>query len=204
MKYIQSKIKFIILSCFIVVFTGCSQSAFKHFDKKDEFVQNVQYTKVVKLVDKGTVKAIATITYLNSSDSSKWDNGKQNFIIGTYIIDKNKDCCVLELSVQRELEIQLDTTKTEYEEIVINSIEETILSKTDPIYETIPLRNNWAEYKLVSYDDKEFEDIKKLTFKLKENREQVYNKILKGHNLTTLLFWSDYESLEQEISFTKE
>ena len=186
MKYIQSKIKFIILSSFIVVFTGCSQSAFKHFDKKDEFVQNVQYTKLVKIVEKNIVKAIATITYLNSADSSTWDNGKQNFIIGMYIIDKNKDCCSLELSIQKKKEIQLNETDIEYEKINLTPVSQKSILKSDRLYDSIPLRNNWAEYKLVSYDLQEIKDIETLTFTFRENKQK------------------QQKDLDQKISFTKE
>ena len=176
MKYIQSKIKFIALSCLLLIFTGCSGSALKYFDKEDGFVQNVQYTKIMKIVNKNDVKAIATITYLNSADSTKWDNGKQNFIISLYITDKDKDCCVVDLTVLKEKKIQLNETQIEYEEVDVASLEERVIKKSDLLYDTIPLRNNWAEYKLVSYDNKEFEDIDILTFKLREKKEKKNTK----------------------------
>lgn len=176
MKYIQLKIKFLVLSTSLILFTGCSQSAFKHFDKKEEFVQNAQYTKVVKVVEENVVKAIANITYLNGADSKTWDNGKQNFIIGLYIIDENKKCCTLDLTISKKKNIQLDKTKIEYEEKTISSLNQKAILKSDSLYENIPFRNNWADYKLVSFDEKAFEDIETLSFKFKDKRVLIENE----------------------------
>ncbi len=177
MKNIKLKIQFIIISWCVVVFTGCSQSATKYFDKKPEFMQNVQYTKVIKIVDKDTVKAIVDITYLNSSNPEKWDNGRQNFIIGKYFVNGDKKCCKLDLTILQKNEVQLDTSNIEYIEKIVTPIEEKFISKSDPIYENIPLRNNWAEYKLVSYDDKDFKDIEELTFQFKEIGSDPLKKV---------------------------
>jgi len=176
MKYIQSKIKFIFFSCFILIFTGCSQAAFKYFDKKEEFIQNVQYTKILKFVEKDIVKAIATITYLNSADSKKWDNGKQNFIISVYIIDKDKKNYKVDLTLLKEKEIQLNKIEREHEKVIVYPMKQSVISKSDPLYDIIPLRNGWAEYQLVSYDNKEFKDVKSFTFKFKDKNNHAMQK----------------------------
>lgn len=170
MKKFNKKIQSSFIAFTLVLFAGgCSNSAFEHFDKDPEFIKNTKTTKVIKIVDDEIVKAMTNITSLNQANPTKWDNGKQNFIIGTYTIDENKECCSLELHVFHKKKIQLDEKNIEYEKKILIPFEEKIILKDDPLYNSIPLRNNWATYKLVSYEDSEEIQDFHFTFKDKVN-----------------------------------
>jgi len=169
MKYIKSKIQFIVISSLLVVFSGCSNSAFKYFEKEKEFVQNAQYTKVLKVVEKDAVKAIANITYLNGADPKKWNNGKQNFIISKYITEEDGAPYSLILTIQQKKKIQVDSQKIKYDTLTLKPLEEKVIKKDDPLYSQIPFRNNWAEYKLVSYEDIKIQKHFSFTFKDSKN-----------------------------------
>ena len=96
------KNKILILG-FTSLLVGCSQSATSVFDRDPIYAQNVQYSKVIKFVDKDTVNAIFNITYLNSVDSSQWDNDKQNFLIGSYTFDNNETSFELDMNEQKQI-----------------------------------------------------------------------------------------------------
>lgn len=115
-------------------FTGCNQSATSVFKKDPIYAQNLQYTKIGKLIVGDNVKALINITYLNSVDSSKWNNGKQNFLVGEYYTDGKDDGYTLKMNEQTLIDI--------------NEV-----FKSDEIYKNIAFRNNWATYSVVSYDD---------------------------------------------------
>lgn len=124
----------ILIFGFTLILAGCSQSATSVFDRDPIYAQNVQYSRVIKSVEKDTVHAIFNITYLNSVDSKRWDNNKQNFLIGTYTFDNNETQFVLDMNEKP----QLSSLK---------------VLKTDPIYENIAFRNSWAKYTIVSFED---------------------------------------------------
>ena len=134
----------ILIFGFTSLLIGCSQSATSVFDRDPIYAQNVQYSKVIKSVNKETVNAIFNITYLNSVDTEKWDNGQQNFLIGTYTFD-NKES---DFNLTMNNFIKMSSKK---------------VSKTDPIYENIAFRNNWAKYNIVTFDNND--DNKTLTIK---------------------------------------
>ena len=73
MKNIKNKILILGLSSIIV---GCSQSATSVFDIDPIYGQNIQYSKVIKFVEKDNVTAIFNITYLNllSTDNNSFKN----------------------------------------------------------------------------------------------------------------------------------
>jgi len=131
MKYIKNKILIVSLASGIL---GCSQSATSVFEKDPIYAQNIQYTKVIKSIAKDDVQAIFNITYLNSVESSKWDNEKQNFLIGAYTFNNNPNDFHLSMN---------DTIPTDT----------TLVKKTDSLYKDIAFKNNWATYKIVSFTD---------------------------------------------------
>jgi hypothetical protein len=119
---------------------GCTQSATSVFKKDPIYGQNVQYSKVIKSIKKENVNAIFNITYLNSVDSSKWNNNKQNFLIGTYISDKNTSKYTLKMNG-------------------LEQISSTLILKDDKMYENIAFKNHWAEYHIVTFPDTEEKSI---------------------------------------------
>lgn len=141
MNNIKNKI---LVFGFTALLIGCSQSATSVFDRDPIYAQNVQYSKVIKYVNKDTVGAIFNITYLNSADSSKWDNGKQNFLIGTYTFDNNESSFKLDMNGFTQ-------------QASIN------VTENDPLYKDIAFRNSWAKYNIVTFNNND--DNKILTIK---------------------------------------
>lgn len=116
------------------VLTGCSQSATSVFNKNASYGQNIQYSQVIKSIEKENVNAIFNITYLNSVNTEKWDNNKQNFLIGTYVFDNDEKDFKLTLNGKKE-------------------IASYVIDKENPMYKNIAFRNSWATYKVVSFDN---------------------------------------------------
>jgi len=131
MNYIK---KNILILGFTATFIGCSQSATSVFNKDASYGQNIQYSKILKSIEKDDVNAIFNLTYLNSSDSNKWDNGKQNFLIGTYVFD----------TIDNDFELTMNGQKQ------ISSQE---ISKENPLYKDIAFRNSWAKYNIVTFNN---------------------------------------------------
>ncbi|MEA3512180.1 MAG: hypothetical protein U9R37_01120 [Campylobacterota bacterium] len=125
---------YIFISSLAILFTSCSQSATSVFEKDPIYAQNIQYTKIGKIIKNKDVKAMINVTYLNSVDSGKWDNDEQNFIIGFYKEEGNYEDYILTMNDQ-------------------NVTDTKDISKNDKIYKNIPFKNNWAKYQIVTFDD---------------------------------------------------
>ncbi|MGB5867988.1 MAG: hypothetical protein WBG69_08980 [Arcobacteraceae bacterium] len=131
MKNIKNKILIFGLSSMIL---GCSQSATSVFEKNPIYGQNIQYSKVIKVVEKENVNAIFNITYLNSVDSWKWNDDQQHFLIGTYTIDNNAS--------------QYKLTMNDMEPISKKEV-----TKENELFKNIAFRNHWGKYNIVSFED---------------------------------------------------
>jgi len=142
MKNIKNKILIFGLSTILL---GCSQSATSVFDKDPLYAQNMQYTKIIKVVEKNNVNAIFNITYLNSVNSKKWDNNKQNFLIGSYSVDNNISKYLLRMNGMSQIAAHP-------------------ISKENQLYKDIAFKNYWGKYNIVTFDDS---DSKTLTLMYK-------------------------------------
>lgn len=131
MKNIKNKILIFGLSSMIL---GCSQSATSVFERDPLYAQNIQYSKVIKVVEKENVNAIFNITYLNSVDSWKWNDDQQHFLIGTYTVDNNAS--------------QYKLTMNDMEPISKKEV-----TKENELFKNIAFRNHWGKYSIVSFED---------------------------------------------------
>lgn len=126
---------FIILISFILI--GCNQSATSVFKKDPIYAQNLQYTKLIKVLNKDQeIEAIVNITYLNSVNSKKYNNNSQNFLVGIYKEDLNTTNYML--------------TMNELLNVNIKAID-----KDSVEYKNIAFKNNWAEYYIYTFVDLE-------------------------------------------------
>lgn len=127
--------RYLLSFIFILLFTGCSQSASTVFNKDPKFTQNLQYTRVAKLVKDDTVKAIIYVTYLNSADQKKYDDKKQNFLISVYNTDER-------VNVHGVFSINgmLPMVKQK-------------IDKGDDLYKALTMKNKWSEYYFYSFGD---------------------------------------------------
>tara|TARA_B110000046_G_C12815277_1_gene322993 strand:+ start:133 stop:603 length:471 start_codon:yes stop_codon:yes gene_type:complete len=147
MYNIKSNILILTLS---IILLGCSQSATSVFNKDSIYAQNIQYSKVIKVINKDSITAIFNITYLNSVDSRKWGNNRQNFLIGTYTTDDNTSQYSLDMNGLKQL-----------------SSKE--ISKDDEIYKNIAFRNHWAKYNIITFNDTN-EKMVTLTYTYSDNQ----------------------------------
>ncbi|MEA2017104.1 MAG: hypothetical protein U9N59_01540 [Campylobacterota bacterium] len=148
-------VKYISFLTILSFMTGCSQSATSVFKKDPIYAQNIQYTKIGKIILNDEVSSLVNVTYLNSVDSSKWDNGKQNFLVGSYISDEKSDEVY-----------NLTLNDKGYEKIVD-------ISKEDDIYKNIAFRNNWGQYSIMTFADTENKTITLLYSDTKGNSTNV-------------------------------
>ena len=148
------KYKFIILSFILILFTSCSdKSATSVFGKDKIYAQNLQYTKVEKLIIDNEVEVLINITYLNSANSLKWDNKTQNFLIGLYISNPSDDKYHITMNNQK----------------FISKIK---VNKNDIIYKNIAIKNNWADYYIISFENTKS---KKLVINLSHKKNGIIN-----------------------------
>ena len=123
---------FLYIQFILVIFftSGCTSAAF--VTKKNElYAQQVQYTKVNKIIMNDKIKAIFNATYLNAASSNKWNNSKQNFLVTFY---------------QTNTRYNYKITLNDKDPISIKDI-----TKDDKIYANIALRNSWSKYKIISF-----------------------------------------------------
>lgn len=126
---------FIILISFILI--GCNQSATSVFKKDPIYAQNLQYTKLIKVLNKDQeIEAIVNITYLNSVDSKKYNNNSQNFLVGIYKEDLNTTNYMLSMNELLNVNIKA-------------------IDKDSVEYKNIAFKNNWAEYYIYTFVDLE-------------------------------------------------
>jgi hypothetical protein len=122
----------ISLTSLVLLFSACSKNKTLEFGKDPIYLHNLQYTKIGKIIKKNEVESLINVTYLNSTDSSKWNNNKQNFLVGIYMTNENNTNYKLSMNNQSPI-----------------SIEEVI--KDNIMYKNIALRNYWADYNIVSF-----------------------------------------------------
>ena len=144
-----------IIILYSILFSGC-QNAMSVFKKTDPIYEiGLQYTKSKSIVYKNETKAIINITYLNSMDKDKWDDGNENFLVGIYISEDN------------EIENTKFINNSRYK-LTMNDdkyINIKILSKNDKFYNDIPLKNPWARYYIIGFKHNNKSEILKLQYK---------------------------------------
>jgi hypothetical protein len=133
----------------IFLFFGC-QSAMSVFNKTDSsYERGFQYTKAKSIVYKGETKAIINITYLNSINK-RYDDQYQNFLVGIYIVEDNEEESTKFLNNYR---YKLTLNGNDF-------IKSNVLNDEYELYENIPLRNPWARYYLISFDNDNEKELK--------------------------------------------
>lgn len=124
------------------IFTGCSSySITKYFDKDEFYNKAIQYTKKADIKKETKIQVMMNATYLNSV-KSEYNNDKENFIVGLYIVDD-----------ENNLGLKHPTYTLLLNEKKPSSIEK--INIDDFIVQNIPLKNNWAQYYFVSFDKEE-------------------------------------------------
>jgi uncharacterized protein YceK len=135
--------RFYYFTIILLLLSGC-QSAMSVFDKSNtQYERGLQHTKVKSIIYKDETKAIINITYLNSMDNDNWDDKFQNFLVGIYISQDN----------------EIENTKFLHNNRYILTMNGEKYIKSNPdikryrFFKNIPLKNPWARYYIVSFED---------------------------------------------------
>jgi len=150
----------LILSLFI---SGCtSYSITKYFDKDEFYNKAIQYTRKSDITKENNIVAMMNVTYLNSV-SKDFQNGDQNFIVGIYIVDDEK-----EQGLKHPTYTLLLNDK---EPITIQELKDN-----DAIKNNVPLKNHWAKYYFVSFEKEKEEFFEEEEHTLTVSYENIEDK----------------------------
>lgn len=132
-----------VFAVFLLFSVGCSsKSALSVFNGDTLYEKGLEYSRVGDIVNSFETKAILNATYLNSTDSSKYDDDFHNFLVGVYITEDNKE------EKDQFLNNKKYTLTLNNQDI--NKTEE--LKTTNYLWEHIPLKNPYARYYIVSFN----------------------------------------------------
>lgn len=162
--------KSIILFATIVLFTGCATNNGLSIFHKDTLFENaLVYTKKADIINSFETKAILNATYLNPIAKEFATADKENFIIGIYITEDEKN--------EQNKYINNPNFKLTLNSRVAKNIVE--LNTTHTMYAHVPLKNPWAKYYCLSFDANKSDTQLKLTYS-----HQTFGN-------TTLNFWKN-------------
>jgi len=123
-------------------FNACSNSSLSVFNDDSLYEKGLDYTQVADVVNSFETKAIINATYLNSTNSDKWNNKFENFLIGIYITNDNSD--------EKDQFLNNKKYHLTMNNQDINKSEE--LKSTNILYNHIPIKNPHAKYYIVSFN----------------------------------------------------
>ncbi|RLA74915.1 MAG: hypothetical protein DRG11_03290 [Epsilonproteobacteria bacterium] len=127
--------KYIVLFFAVLLFVSCSSNnSFVNyiFDSTKDYQSLIQNTKKADIIENNnTIKAFMISTYLNQT-SVKWDDNIFHFAIGFYKVDEENNKSKYKLTIN------------DYEDINL-----TKLHKNSSLYESLPIKNSWADYFIV-------------------------------------------------------
>jgi hypothetical protein len=129
----MKKILNILLLSTIVLFVGCSNKQNQKLNQNIRYEQNLLYTRVGKIIENQNITITLNVTYLNSANRSKYNDGYQNFLISLY---------------------SQDDIKFDKEKLKMNNRKAFLIEKVDTnstLYKNIAIKNNWSDYYLVKF-----------------------------------------------------
>jgi hypothetical protein len=126
--------RYILFVFICLVFVACSsQNSFVNyiFNSTKDYQSLIQNTQKADIKDtNGGIKAFMIATYLNQT-AKKWDDDVFHIAIGFYIVEDNS---------------------TDQYKLYINNYEDinqTKIDKNSTVYESLPIKNSWANYYMV-------------------------------------------------------
>ena len=140
---IKKQLKFVsTLVIGIMLCSGCSsKSALSVFGKDSLYEKGLEYTVVDDIVNSFETKAIINATYLNATNSDRWDNKFHNFLVGIYIVEDN----------EKEENQFLNNKKYQLTLNDHNITKTEVLLSTNILWEHIPVKNPHAKYYITSF-----------------------------------------------------
>lgn len=124
----------------LILFTACTtKSALNHFEKDPNSANAIQYTKKADLIYKNEINSMIFVTYLNNINKEYKSSKVSSFIVGIHLVNKDEHDFI-----KNDYSISLNNKKP----LNINSID-----KKSELVSFIPLKNNWANYYLIQFED---------------------------------------------------
>jgi len=137
------KNKFSIISIFLVlIFSGCNKKLYV-ISQDSLFDRGLEYTKISNIIYQNDTKALINATYLNPTNPSKYDNGKEVFLLGIYY--SVGDSANLNNGLNNTDYILSLNKKTNYTK--------EVLDESDELFKAIPVQNPYAKYYIVEFDN---------------------------------------------------
>ena len=131
---------------FLLVFTSCSSTtSLNHFEKDPKSANAIQYTKKADLIYNKDINSMIFATYLNNIKDEFKSNELNSFLIGTHLVNKDNH----------------DFIKNNYS-ITLNNKKATNIKKINQksdLVSIIPLRNSWANYYLLQFENDKSQDM---------------------------------------------
>ena len=131
----MKKLHKILLLLPILAFIGCSTKSNPKLNQYVKYEQNLLYTRVTTLSLANNSLVSMNITYLNSSNSKKYNDIYQNFLVTLY----------------SEGDIKFDPKKLTMNNNELLTI--TKVDKTSPLYQNVAVKNNWSDYYLIKFSN---------------------------------------------------
>ncbi len=137
--------KSLIAVC-VLFSVGCSsKSGLGIFSSDSLYEKGLEYTHVGDIVNSFETKAILNATYLNSTDSDKYNDQFQNFLVGIYITEDNEE---IENKFLNNKKYLLTLNGSDFNK-------SRDLNVSDDLWDHIPLKNPHAKYYVISFKKKE-------------------------------------------------
>lgn len=157
----MQKYKLLSLLFLIPFFTSCSDktTALNHFEKNPQAAFSIQYTKKRDLLFDKKIVAMFFATYLNKTNEKYKSEDNNSFIVGVHLINEK-----LINSKNKKFKVFLNDKKAK-------SI--TKIENDSNLLKSISLKDSWADYYLVSFDNNK--ESKKLNLKfISSDSQQVH------------------------------
>lgn len=139
--------KYYLLLPTLFLFTACnSTSALNYFEKDAQSANAIQYTKKTDLIYNKEINSLLFATYLNKVNKKYESNKLDSFVVGIHLVNKREH----------------DFIKNDYS-ITLNGKKAVMITRLDensPLVTSIPLRNNWANYYLIKFENDESQNMK--------------------------------------------
>lgn len=181
----MNKIYLFISASLLVLSSGCtSTSALNHFQNDPKSANAIQFTQKSDLLYNEEIKAMIFATYLNGIDKKYKSEKIDSFLIGIHLVYNENN----------------DFQKDGYTVTLNGKNAKSIVSvdKNSELVKIIPLKNNWANYYIMSFDKNENKDLKEEKIDTNENEDnnEIKEKRNENQNLKIEFIHSLYGQTE--------
>lgn len=138
----MKKYHLFLTTSILLLFTACnSTNALNHFKNDPSSANAIQHTKKMDLIYNKEINSMVFLTYLNRINKAYSSEKLDSFVVGVHLVNKNEHDFI-----KNNYSISLNNKKP---------ISVSQLDKNSELISSIPLRNSWANYYLVQFENDE-------------------------------------------------